>query len=239
MNKKSSDQKESYRQELINSIEPNFTFSKKPLNRIKINETNPKKINSNKIEHIKELKKTINSIQNCNLKNNSKNLILGDGNINSQIMIVGEAPGIKEEENNKTFQGESGILLEKMLSAIGIKKENIYSAYVINFRLPEDCKPTSAEILRYSTFLKKHISIIDPKILILFGSTAMESIISSNQKISDQRGKWKEIIIKNKTYQFLVTFNPSYLIRFPENKKFSWEDLKKIRKKILELKIKY
>ena len=121
MNKKSSDQKESYRQELINSIEPNFTFSKKPLNRIKINETNPKKINSNKIEHIKELKKTINSIQNCNLKNNSKNLILGDGNINSQIMIVGEAPGIKEEENNKTFQGESGILLEKMLSAIGIK----------------------------------------------------------------------------------------------------------------------
>ena len=87
-------------------------------------------------------------------------------------------------------------------------------------------------------YLKEHISIIDPKIVILFGSTAMESIISSNERISNERGKWKEIILKNKTYKLMITFNPSYLIRFPENKKFSWEDLKKIKKKIQDLKIK-
>ena len=228
----------SYKKELINSIEQDFIFSEKPINRFKINEATVKKNNLNKIEQIKELKKLINSIQNCNLKDNSKNLVLGDGNLDASIMIIGEAPGPEEEENNKTFQGEAGALLEKMLSAINIKRENIYSSYAINFRPPEDRKPKSQEIKRYSIFLKEHISIIDPKIIILFGSTAMESITSSNERISNERGKWKEIILKNKTYPIMVTFNPSYLIRFPENKKFSWEDLKKIKQKISDLKIK-
>ena len=227
-----------YKEELINSIEADFVFSKKPINRFKISATNIDKNNPNKNEQINQLKKLINSIQNCNLKENSKNLILGDGNINSPIMIVSEAPGLEEEKSGKTFQGEVGSLLEKMLLAINIKKENIYSTYAINYRPPEDRKPTSQEIKRYSVFLKEHISIINPKILILFGSTAMESITASNSKISNERGKWKEIILKSKTYPLMVTFNPSYLIRFPENKKYSWEDLKKIRKKIIDLKIK-
>jgi DNA polymerase len=236
MGKKSS-QSMSYKNELINSIEPNFIFSKKPINRFRSNQTHIKQNNLDKINQINELKKLINSLQKCNLKDNSKNLILGDGNYDSPIMIIGEAPGKEEEETNKTFQGEHGALLEKMLLAINIKKENVYSSYAINFRPPEDRKPTSQEIKRYSVFLKEHISIIDPKIVILFGSTAMESVISSNKRISNERGKWKEIILKNKTYSLMVTFNPSYLIRFPENKKFSWEDLKKIKQKITELKI--
>ncbi len=225
----------SYKEKLTNSIEPNFTFSKKPLNRFEFQEIKT----DSKNNQIKDLKKLIDSIENCNLKNNSKNLILGDGNINSPIMIIGEAPGVEEEEANKTFQGESGALLEKMLLAINLKKKDIYSTYAINFRTPEDRKPTSHEIKRYSIFIKEHISIIDPKIVILFGSTAMESITSSKNKISHERGKWKEIILKNKTYPLMITFSPSYLIRFPENKKFSWEDLKIIRQKILALKIKF
>jgi len=238
MSKKSLDQSMSYKEELINLIESDFIFSKKPINRFKIKEVNIEKKSLNKIEQINQLKKLINSIQNCNLKNNSKDLVLGDGNLDSPIMIIGEAPGPEEEKTNKTFQGESGALLEKMLSAINIKKENVYSSYAINFRPPDDRKPTSQEIKRYSIFLKEHISIIDPKIIILFGSTAMESVTHSNERISNERGKWKEIILKNKTYPIMVTFNPSYLIRFPENKKFSWEDLKKIKQKILDLKVK-
>ena len=226
-----------YKEELINSIETDFIFNKSPINRFKINDTNIVKNDSSKIEQINHLKKLINSIENCNLKENSKNLILGDGNIESPIMIVGEAPSLEEDKSGKTFQGEDGSLLKKMLLAINIKKEKIYSTYAINFRPPEDRKPTSQEIKRYSVFLKEHISIIDPKVLILFGSTAMESIIASSSKISNERGKWKEIILKNKTYPFIITFNPSYLIRFPENKKYSWEDLKKIKLKIEDLKI--
>jgi uracil-DNA glycosylase family 4 len=237
MTKKSSEQSMSYKEELINSIEPNFIFSKKPLNRFKSAEIKDDNKNLNKIDQINDLKELINSIQNCNLKDNSKNLILGDGNIDSPIMIVGEAPGAEEEKTSRTFRGESGALLEKMLLSINLKKDNIYSSYAINFRPPEDRKPTSQEIKRYSIFLKEHISIIDPKIVILFGSTAMESITSSNERVSSERGKWKEIILKNKTYPLIVSFNPSYLVRFPENKKFSWEDLKKVKQKILDLKI--
>ena len=238
MTKKSSNINMSYREEILNSIEPNFIFDKKPINRLKIKKIyNNGDINKN--AQILELKKLINSIQNCNLKDKSKNLILGDGNLNSPIMIIGEAPGLEEEKNGKTFQGESGILLEKMLLAINLNKKDVFSSYAINFRPPEDRKPTSQEIKRYSVFLKELISIIDPKIVILFGSTAMESVTSSNERISNERGNWKEIILKNKTYPLMITFSPSYLLRFPENKKFSWEDLKRIRQKILDLKIRF
>ena len=238
MSKKSFSITDTYREELINSIEPNFEFEQKPLKRFKFGKVNKASNNLDKIEQINELKKLINSIQNCNLKRNSKNLILGDGNIDSPIMIIGEAPSIEEEIVNKPFQGDAGRLLEKMLSAINIKKQFVYCCYAINFRPPEDRKPTSQEIKRYSVFLKEHISIIDPKIIIILGNTAMEAVISSREKITNERGKWKEIIIKNKLYPLMITFNPSYLIRFPENKKYSWEDLKKIKIKIHQLNIK-
>ena len=124
-----------------------------------------------------------------------------------------------------------------MLLAINIKKKNTYSAYLVNFKLPEDRKPTAQEIKRYSVFLKEHITIINPKIIILMGGSAMQAITGSNNKVSNERGKWKEIILKNKTYPIMTTFSPSYLIRFPENKKYSWEDLKKIKQKIQKLEI--
>ena len=163
---------------------------------------------------------------------------MGYGDINSPLMLIGEAPGKIEESSGCAFQGEIGLLIKKMLSAINIKIEKIYSTYSINFRPPEDRKPTAQEIKRYSIFLKEHISIINPKILILLGSTAMEAVTGLNGKISAERGKWNEIILRNRTIPLMITFSPSYLIRFPENKKYSWEDLKKIRQKIQDLNIK-
>ena len=238
MTKKDLNQNAKFNQQLIDTIEPDFIFDNKTINRFK----SPQKINNislgNKVENLSDLKKQIDSIQNCNLKDNSKNLVLGDGNINSPIIFIGEAPGAIEDNLGLTFQGDVGDLLNKMLLAIGIKRENIYLSYSINFRPPEDRKPTASEIKRYSVFLKKHISIIDPKIIVLMGSTAMEAVTGLNNKISNERGKWKEIILKNKTFPLIITFSPSYLIRFPENKKYSWEDLKRIKQKILDLKIK-
>ena len=237
MTKKMINQKGKLDVELINTIEPNFIFNDKPINRFNTLEIN----NNNQVEKtelLKELKKQINSIENCNLKENSQNLVLGDGNINSPIMLIGEAPGAEEDKSGITFKGEVGELLNKMFLAIGIKRQNIYSSYAINFRPPEDRKPTSIEIKRYSVFLKEHISIINPKIVIVMGSSAMEAVTGINTKISSERGKWKEVILKNETYPIMITFNPSYLIRFPENKKYSWEDLKRIKQKIQDLKIK-
>ena len=237
MIKKLINQKGKLDEQLIDTIEPNFVFNNKPINRFNIIEKSNNNDQTNKAELLEKLKKQINSIENCNLKDNSQNLILGDGNINSSIMLIGEAPGAEEDKTQTTFKGEVGELLNKMLLAIEIKRQNIYCSYAVNFRPPEDRKPTSQEIKRYSVFLKEHISIINPKIIILMGSSAMEAVTGINSKISSERGKWKEVILRNKTYPLIISFSPSYLIRFPENKKYSWEDLKKIKNKITEMKI--
>jgi len=238
MTKKMINQNSKYKKELINTVESKFIFSSSPLNRFKVIE-NPKNNQIlDKKEQIIQLRNKLNSIEDCVLKQNSKNLILGDGNLNSSIMLIGEAPGPEEDTSGKSFKGETGDLLDKMLGAINIQRQNIYLSYAINFRPPEDRKPTSQEIKRYSRYVKEHISIIDPKIVILMGSTAMEAVTSITNKISSERGNWKEIIIENKTYPLIITFNPSYLIKFPENKKHSWEDLKKLKKKIEDLKLK-
>ena len=238
MSKKVINQNSNYESELLNSIEKNFLFSEKPINRLIEKSTPPKEENINKEEQLEILKQEIDSIKDCSLKNYSKKLILGDGNINSPIMIIGEAPGAEESKFGKTFMGEVGELLKKMLIAINIKKENIYSTYAVNFRPPEDRKPTSLEIKRYSLHLQKHISIIRPKIIVLMGGTAMEALTGLNTKVSIERGKWKEVIIKNTNYSVIITFNPSYLLRISENKKYSWDDLKKIKKKIKDLDLK-
>ena len=237
MIKKTLNQNAKYAQELLNYVESDFVFNNKPINRLKIIKKNNNFKNQTKDELLSILKNQINSIQNCNLKANSKNIVLGDGDINSSIMLIGEAPGKVEDESGYSFQGDIGSLLNKMLLAININRKNVYTAYSVNFRPPEDRKPSSQEIKRYSKFLKEHMSIINPEIVILMGSTAMEAITGLN-KISNERGKWKEVIIKNKTFPLMITFSPSYLIRFPENKKYSWEDLKKIKQKIQELNIK-
>ena len=238
MTKKVINQKGKFDEELINTIEPNFVFKNEPINRFNSIVNNENENQTDKADQLNTLKKQINSIENCNLKNNSQNIVLGDGNINSPIMLIGEAPGIEEDKSGTPFKGEIGELLNKMLLAIQIKRKNIYCSYAINFRPPEDRKPTSIEIKRYSVFLKEHISIINPKIVIVMGSSAMEAVTGINTKISSERGKWKEVILKNETYPIMITFNPSYLIRFPENKKYSWEDLKRIKQKIQDLKIK-
>ena len=235
--KKLINQNDKLNEELINTIEANFVFDKKPINRFSEVKKESEISQRNKQDLLENLKKQLNSIENCKLRSNSKNIVLGEGNIDSPIMLIGEAPGEIEDKVGNPFKGESGELLDKMLIAINIKRQNIYTSYAINFRPPEDRKPTSQEIKRYSNFLKEHISIIDPKIIILMGSTAMEAVTGINEKISSERGKWKEIILNNNTYPLMITFNPSYLIRYPDNKKYSWEDLKKIREKVKELKL--
>jgi len=218
--------------ELMNSYEIKYIFNDKPINRFKIK---PKV--EEKSQKLNELREEIKSIDNCELKENSSKIVFSDGDYKSKLMIIGEGPGQKEDEAGKPFVGDAGMLLNKMLKSINIERKNVYITNVVNYRPPNNRKPEPAEITRYSNFLQKHISIIDPKILILMGSTAMESLFGTKIKITKERGLWKEIIINNKTYLSMITFHPAYLIRLPENKKYSWKDLKEIRKKIDQLNI--
>ncbi len=218
--------------ELINSYEIDYIFSNKPINRF-----NNKPTIENIQSALENLKKKIKNISNCNLKKSAKQIVFSDGNQNSHLMIVGEGPGQKEDEIGKPFVGDAGILLDRMLKAINIERKNIYITNVVNYRPPNNRKPEPAEITRYSEFLREHISIINPKILILMGSTAMEALFGNKIKITKERGLWKEVIINNKTFLCMITFHPAYLLRQPENKKYSWTDLKEIRKKIDQLNI--
>ena len=225
--------KEILNEAFLKSIESEYIFDNAPINRLKKNEEK-----GGIDKKLIDLKEKIKSIEDCELKKFAKNIVFNDGNPKSQIMLVGEGPGEKEDIQGKPFVGEAGILLNKMLNAIKIKREDVYITNVVNYRPPNNRKPEISEINRYSVFLREHISIINPKILILMGSTAMEAIFGQKLKISKERGKWKETIINQKTFLTILTFHPAYLLRQPDQKKFSWEDLKNIRKKIDELKIK-
>ena len=232
MTSKDKNQNDILNSELFNSLDIEYVFSNKPINRFK---TKLKVEDKSKL--LSELINEIKDLDNCELKSSANNLVFGDGNDKSRIMIVGEGPGQKEDEIGKPFVGDAGELLNKMLAAINIGRDEVYITNVVNYRPPNNRKPEPSEIQRYSVFLRKHISIIDPKILILMGSTAMESLFGSKIKITKERGKWKDIIINNKSFPTIITFHPAYLLRQPDQKKYSWLDLKVIRKKIDELKI--
>ncbi len=219
-------------EEVMDLFEIDYVYENKPIKRT-FDEPNLE----NKQSLLENLKKKILRISDCELKKNSNQIVFNDGNPGSPIMIIGEGPGQKEDEMGKPFVGDAGMLLNRMLEAINIKRPKVYITNVVNYRHPNNRKPEPSEINRYSVFLREHINIIDPKILILMGGTAMEALYGQTLKISKERGKWKELIVNQKTYLTILTFHPAYLLRQPEQKKFSWADLKMIRKKIDELKI--
>ena len=157
---------------LIRSFEIDYIFNDVPINRVK----NKPKV-ENKANMLFELKNKIEKVENCELKKNGSKIVFSDGDYNSQIMLVGEGPGQKEDEIGKPFVGDAGMLLNKMLNAININREKIYITNVVNYRPPNNRKPESLEIIKYSNFLREHISIINPKILITYISTHPETTI--------------------------------------------------------------
>ena len=165
-------------------------------------------------------------------------MVFSDGNPNSKIMIVGEGPGANEDLEGVPFIGRTGELLNKMLLSINLDRDNVYISNVVNYRPPENRNPSKEEINRYLPYLIKHIELINPQILILLGSTALNAVIGDDNIISDVRGKWIEKKIGNCSTLVMATFHPAFLMRQPAQKKLSWIDLKMIKKKISDLKIK-
>ena len=143
-----------------------------------------------KIQQLKKLKTMIESIKNCELKNSANKIVFSDGNLNSKIMLIGEGPGAQEDQEGLPFVGRAGRLLDKMLEAINLNRKKVYISNVVNYRPPGNRRPTDNEIDRYYPFLKLHIEIINPKILVLLGSTALNAIMGNENVISKVRGKW-------------------------------------------------
>ena len=221
--------------EYYNLINTNILLSDIPLKR-NINNTTTS-FSGTKVQKLEKLKKNIRLIKNCELKKNATNLVFGNGNINSKIMIIGEGPGAQEDAKGMPFVGRAGKLLDKMLEAIQLNRTKAYISNVVNYRPPENRRPTEEEIARYLPYLRTHIEIINPKILILLGSTALNAIIGNKEVISRTRGKWFQREIGAVKPWIIASFHPAFLMRQPEQKKLAWIDLKMVQDKIKKLKI--
>jgi len=190
-----------------------------------------------KLEKLNKLKNKIKNIRNCDLKSSATNIVFGDGDIGAKIMFIGEGPGAQEDAEGIPFVGRAGKLLDKMLESIKLNRSKIYISNVVNYRPPLNRRPTEIEIKRYLPFLKEHIEIINPKILVLLGSTALNTLIGNEVVISKARGKWIQKKIGLTNPWIIASFHPAFLMRQPEQKKFAWIDLKMIREKSKILKI--
>ena len=217
-----------------NFINFNLIYNNKAINRYK---KDIFEISEDKARNLKTLKKTIINQKNCNLKKQAKNIVFSDGNPKSKIMLIGEAPGANEDQEGLPFVGRAGRLLDKMLAAINLDRKKVYISNIINFRPPDNRRPTEEEIKQYLPFISKHIEIIKPKILVLLGSTAMNALIGKDIVISKMRGKWLKKKFGECKTSVIITFHPAFLMRQPAQKKMAWIDLKMIRDKKTNLKI--
>jgi len=215
-------------------INHNLIYNNEAINRYKKDNF---EIPEEKAVNLKLLKKSILNLKNCNLKENANNIVFSDGNPKSKIMFIGEAPGANEDQEGLPFVGRAGNLLDKMLAAINLDRKKVYISNIINYRPPDNRRPTYQEIERYLPFIYKHIEIINPKILVLLGSTAMNALIGNDVVISKMRGKWIDKKFGSCKTSVIITFHPAFLMRQPAQKKMSWIDLKMIRDKKINLKI--
>ena len=178
---------------------------------------------------IKDLKNHQSSLQKT-----AKNLVVYDGNLNAKVMLIGEAPGRDEDEQGIPFVGRAGQLLNKMLLAIKLQREDVYITNVVNWRPPDNRTPTDDEILEYLPFLQRQIDIVQPKFIFLLGGVAAKAILSTPLALGKLRGNWHEYKSLNLEESILTiaSYHPAFLLRSPQFKKQSWEDLQMLQEKL-------
>ena len=171
-----------------------------------------------------------------NLNKQDKSFSTNDGNETADIMLIGDYPEANSNKIFKFFSDQSGQLLNKMLNAINLEKKDIYLTNIIPWINSTKQSPTNEEILKCLPFVQRHIEIISPKIIILLGEIAAKAVLNSNLEISKMRGKWHEYksINFSKKNSILATYHPNFLLKNQSYKKYAWEDLKMLQKKLLD-----
>ena len=181
---------------------------------------------------LEELKTEVLSCTKCSLHQSRTNVVFGNGDPNAEIMLIAEAPGFYEDKSGIVFQGKSGKLLDKILAASGFNRDkHIYISNIVKCRPPNNRAPNSVEKEACIPYLFDQIEIIDPKIIILLGSTALKGLIDPNAKITQVRGQW----INWNGKLVMPTYHPSALLRNSALKRPVWEDFKNVVAKYREL----
>lgn len=174
------------------------------------------------------------AFEGCSLKKTALNLVFGEGNPQSGIMFVGEAPGADEDRKGQPFVGRSGALLDKMLGAIGLNsREDYYITNVLPWRPPGNRTPTDGEIATCLPFLHKHITLVNPRVLILLGGLATKTLLQRTEGITRLRGKWFEYAMPDsRIVPVLPMLHPAALLRNPAQKRQTWQDLLALKERI-------
>lgn len=167
------------------------------------------------------------------IKDAALNLVFADGVAGAPVMIVGEAPGRDEDRQGKPFVGRSGQLLDRMLASIDLDRaKNVYITNILPWRPPENRKPTAEETTLFLPFVRKHIELAAPKVLVLVGGTAAGTLLDTTQGIRRLRGGWRELAVGGAGVPVLPTYHPAYLLRQPREKRLAWRDLLALRERL-------
>ena len=224
--------------EFIKNSGVNYFLQDSPRNWFEDNNSTKEEISRNDDNKLYKIQRVIKNIKEHKspLKKSAKNLVVYDGNLNSKVIFIGEAPGRDEDNQGVPFVGKAGQLLNKMLAAINIRREDIYITNVVNWRPPDNRTPTDEEILEFLPYLQQQIDIVNPDYIFLLGGVAAKAILSTPLPLGKLRGKLHEYksLQSNKTIFTIASYHPAFLLRSPQYKRASWEDLQILQKKLNE-----
>lgn len=185
-----------------------------------------------KCRTLAELRSAMESFEGSQLKKLATNTVFADGNPNSRIMFIGEAPGHEEDRAGLPFVGRAGKLLDKMIAAIGLDRTLAYIINVMPWRPPDNRNPDPGEVAMCIPFLRRHIELAQPRIMIMLGAVSARHVLGLNDGIMKLRGRWLEYRIGTEMIPVLPTLHPAYLLRQPAHKKLAWRDLQAVADKL-------
>lgn len=201
-----------------------------------------------KCSSLEELQKALSSFEGLAIRKTATNMVFSAGNPKARVMIVGEAPGRDEDLQGQPFVGQSGQLMDKALSFIGLSRESedpeksVYVSNVVNWRPPGNRTPSQGEIDVSLPFIEKHIALVKPQVLLLVGGTPTKALLGTTQGLSRLRGKFHayqprtaglfEAADAENEIPALASFHPAYLLRSPANKRQFWQDLLQLEQKL-------
>jgi DNA polymerase len=183
-----------------------------------------------------ELQAALEAFDGCALKRTATNTVFADGVAQAPVLLIGEAPGRDEDRIGKPFVGRAGQLLDKMLASIGLdRKTNAYITNVINWRPPDNRDPSPEEAAACLPFLRRHIELANPQVIILLGAVAARHVVGVSDGIMKLRGRWMDYRVGDRMVPLMPTLHPAYLLRQPAHKKVAWRDLQSVRDRLQTL----
>lgn len=181
-------------------------------------------------ETVEELHSFIGDCTRCKLCENRKSIVNGGGSPSPEVLFVGAAPGPNEDEIGRPFVGRAGTLLDKIISAMGLEREDVFLSNVVRCRPPENREPTLREIETCKNFLFHEIAILCPSVIVALGMTASRVLLGYDTDFNEVRGRFSDF----RGFPVMTTFHPAFLLRHPERKREAWSDLKKVMEYLYE-----